>query len=378
MNVNQLYNVLNSINENTTIGAQNVVDTSTFINYGTLVLSSATNREIFYNKLVDRIGKTVFAIRAYKRQNRNITVDSFTFGSILQKISFKLQNSEENSSWNTQALNPYTLTPKQGIEQKLFAQDMPTFAYTDVWLDHQLKSAFLNEQTMAGFFNGLAERMYNALEVSAESLDNQAVCALVAEVSTEVAAGTNARRGRNLLAEYKTVFPQSTLTAATCLRDEDFLKFACIEMGTIFPFIEKLTSMYNDGTVERTTSRSDLVVEVNAQFEQMYNVYLKSNTFHDEMVALPNFTTVPYWYSPAAPMEIKVGPEDEAKTISGVIAIYRDKDAVVDTLENEKFVSKYDEFNERTYVKLSADRRYIVDTSENCIYFYVADVASQQ
>lgn len=375
MTVNQIYSTINDIAENMTEGKTHVIDTSSFVNFGTLVLSSATNKEKFYNQLVDRIGRTVFAIREYQRQNRNVTVDSFTFGCILQKVSYKMQDAENNSSWDVNATNPYTLTPKQGVIQKLFAQDLPTFSYTDVILTRQLESAFIKPENMASFFNGLYIRMRNALEVDLEGMDNYAIASLVAEVNNEVVTdSTNARRARNLLAEYKTIHTSSTLTEDTCLDDKDFLEFVCVEIGTVIPFLGKLTTMYNNGEVERVSKPDDLVVEVSSIFEKKYNVYLKSNTYHDEMVNLPNFNAVPYWIEPTTPMNIKVGAEEEAKEIKNVICIMRDKDAVVDTLEFEKFSSMYDDFNERTYIKLSADRRYIVDTSENCVFFYVADV----
>ena len=46
-----------------------------------------------------------------------------------------------------------------------------------------------------------------------------------------------------------------------------------------------------------------------------------------------------------------------------------DKDAVVATMDKERFVNKYDEWNDRTVFKLTANRRYIVDPSENAILY---------
>ena len=137
MTVNQIYALINTINADSIKGEINVVDASSFVNFGSLVLSTSENKEKFYNTLVDRIGKTVFAIREYEKKNRNVTVDAFTFGSILQKISYKLQDAENNSTWDKAPLNPYTLEPKNGVVQKLFATELGTWAYTDVILDSQ-------------------------------------------------------------------------------------------------------------------------------------------------------------------------------------------------------------------------------------------------
>jgi len=375
MTINQIYSTINSISANMTTGAQNVIDHSSFVNFGDATLSSATNKEQFYSKLVDRIGRTVFAIRSYKSANRNILVDSFTFGSILQKISYKLQDAEESPQWKSTPTNPYTWQAKGGIIQKLYAQDLPTFTYDDVLYDYQLESAFTDASSMAGFISGISTRMYNALEVSIEGMNDEAICAFATEVfkeATDVSSPVNPRRARNLLAEYNTAFPTKAFTSVEdALANEEFLQFACIEMGTVIPFMEKLTSMFNDGTVERFTSKENLVCELNAQFERMYEVYLKSNTFHDTMVALPNYNVVPYWHSPSIPMDVVSNDGSDTTTIENVIAIFRDKDAVATTLEREDYASMYDPINRRTYVRLSADRRYIADTSENCVIFYL-------
>ena len=62
MTVNQIYALINTINADSIKGEINVVDASSFVNFGNLVLTSSENKEKFYNTLVDRIGKTVFAM----------------------------------------------------------------------------------------------------------------------------------------------------------------------------------------------------------------------------------------------------------------------------------------------------------------------------
>lgn len=374
MTINQIYATINSIAQNLKLGTQNVIDYSTFVNFGNDVLSSDINREQFYNTLVDRIGKTVFAIREYEADNRNVKVDSFTFGSILQKISYSLQNAEENETWDDDASNPYTWKAKGGIHQKLFAQSMPSFSYKDVIYDHQLESAFTSPTAMAGFINGLYTRMYNALEISVEGMNSMAINSFALEIAKEVreTVTKNPRRFRNLLAEYNKTHTPIITSKDEAFESDSFFEFACVELGIVIPKIGKLTSMYNDGTVERFTDPNNLVIEMHNEFTKKFDVYLKSNTYHDELVSLPKFNgSVPYWVSESENMNIVGNDGTEGIEIPNVICIMRDTDAVVTTLEREKMRSLYDNINERTYVKLSADRRYICDTSENGIVFYL-------
>lgn len=370
MTINQVYTVVNNIANNMKLGTSKVVDYTTFVSFGNDVLSSSTNKETFYNKLIDRIGRTIFAIREYKAEGRFTMVDSFVFGNILQKISYKLQDSESNSDWSKTPSNPYEWTAKEGIEQNLFAQSMPTFAYTDVIYDKQLESAFISPMNMSGFINGLYTRMYNSFEIAKEGMINATINGLVDKVYEETTAEppVNVRRCRNLLAEYNETHTPIT-SVANALENKEFLEFCCVEMGMIPSFIKKPSLMYNNATVERFTSKDNLIVEISSIFEKKYDVYLKSNTFHDTLVNLPNYSDVPYWNNPTEPMAIydKLGN----KTIDNVICIMRDTDSCACTLDREKFISKYDEINSRTYIKLSADRRFVADTSENVVIFYL-------
>lgn len=376
MTRNQIYNVVNALASNTTAETTNVVDHSSFISFGEEVIQNSQLKDVVYGKLYDMIGRTIFAIDECFADNRRISVDEFTFGAILQKISFKLQNASEDSDWKfPKGNNPYDVEPKEGIIQKLFKRNLGVFEYNDVIVSRQLNSAFESEEKFGGFVNGLYQRMRNAREVAKENLANETVATLVTEVykETKNELPINSRRVRNLLAEYKTINPASTLTSDTCLRDHDFLEFACVEMSNVIPFMSKLTSRYNNGEVERRTLKEELIVELNSQLESYIEVYLKSNTYHQELIKLPNYSSIPYWQNPTKPLTISTNDGTETTTIGNVLAIYRDKDASACTLEYERTVSFYDEWNDRTPIKMTAERSYIVDTSENVVIFMVAD-----
>ena len=377
MTINQIYSVVNSLKANITTGVSNIVDYSTFVSFGGDVLNSNTNREVFYNSLVDRIGRTVFAIREYKADDRKVLVDAFTFGSILQKISYRLQDSEYNSDWRydtetgTSNDNPYTYEAKGGIVQKLFAQKLPTFAYKDVIYDHQLENAFVSPQAMGGFINGIYERMNTSLELAKEGMNATAINSFAIQIFESSVNAT--RRKRNLAKEYNDLHPDATVTSVQgAFENEDFLKFATAEIALTIPRMKKPTVMYNDGTVERHTDKENLVVEMWANFTKYFDVSLASSTYHRELVDLPNYNgTVPYWVSESSGGNIPYNDGTEDTAIPNVLCIMRDVDAVVTTLEREETVSMYDQFNKRTPIKMSADRRYIADTSENGVIFYL-------
>ena len=56
-------------------------------------------------------------------------------------------------------------------------------------------------------------------------------------------------------------------------------------------------------------------------------------------------------------------------TVDDIIGVMYDKDAVVATMDRSRFVSMYDQWNDRNCFKLSAERRYVVDPTENHIIY---------
>lgn len=387
MKVNQIYSVVNDIAQNVTSGTTTVVDATGFITFGNMVRNDLKLTDMVYNQLWDRIGRTVFAIRNYKRKGRQVRVDSFEFGALLQKISYKLQNAEESSIYSNTAQNPYELQPKGGIIQKIFEGILPAFSHVDVQMNEQLWSAFDSPTAFAGFVSGLYTRMDNAYEVAVEGLEDATVAASIGYLVNDSGNRNYSRRHRNLLAEYRALYPDdaevTALTAANCLRNKRFLEYMATELAQVPQFIGKLTSMYNDGTVERTTAVEDLIVELSLDAATAFDVYLSANTFHKELVKLPNYSTVPYWSTPAEPDQVNIkikvpdstGEAIEEKTVNvtGIIAYFRDREAAVCTLDREKNITLPDKWNSRICFKREAARRYLVDTSENSILFFVAD-----
>lgn len=373
MNVEQIYSTVNSIANNISKGQYNVVDYSSFVAFGNDIISSETNREKFYETLVDRIGLTIIAIDNYLASKRGVMVDSFTFGSILQKISYKLQDASENSDWSKYSATPYDVEMREGIVQKLFAQNLPTFSYEDVILNNQLESAFTEPSKMSAFIDGLYQRMRNAKELAIEGMEDVAVSSLAikkAEDFKKVKGANITRTFRDLLGEYNDTHTPIT-SVSQAMENDDFLEYVCIELGITLPKLKKLTTMYNDGTVERSTTEDELVVEMPIRFTKTYDVKLKGNTFHDNIVNLPNYNTVPYWISDSEEMSIKLNNGTSDVEIDNVICIMRDKDACVCTLDRERVVNFYDVWNNRTVAKLTGERRYIADTSENVLVFYL-------
>ena len=374
MPAKQIYQTVNTIAGNLGYTGNTVVDVTTFTAFAADALSDSLKTESVYAELYDLIGKTVIAIDEAEEEDRNIVVDAFEYGSIVQKISFASQASQSSSEWDiAHPENPYAVTRKEGIIQKLFEQYIPTFSWEDVSYADQLKEAFRGPESLAGFTDALYTRMRNAYKIAKLGLADAAVGGLMALVyndCTAVTPGANAgRRLRHLLTEYNTKFG-TELTDDTSLQNTNYLEWVRKQIIIDQKNINKLTKLYNDGTVERRTKESDLNLDLSIRLTSSYAKFW-GDTFNEQYVQLPKHNEIVNWGIATAPETVKVSVDGgtSTTTIAKILGFMYDRDAVVATMDRSRFVSIYDQWNDRNVFKLTANRRYIADPSENTIIY---------
>ena len=376
MEVKQIYEVVNSITEQA-IGLKALTATDTsFVAVGNAVLSSDTNKEAWYNVLLDRIGKTVMSMRAYTANGAELKRDPIEWGIVMQKLSIPLPKAKKNDSWNGQsvtATNPFEkslLTPRQ----KIF-YSIATWEVDATIPDIQLKTAFTSPEAMGAFIDGIFTAVYNSLEVSYENTANLCRANFIARKSKS----NNTNAYINLLTLYNTE-TSNTLTAENCLFNADFLKFCSMQINLYTNRLASMSTLFNDEDVERHTPKDAQVVNVLSDFSARMDVYLQSDTFHNELTKLPNYKPVPYWqgsgtsYSFADTSKVVVnydGTNDV--TVNGVIAVIYDKEAMGVTVNNKRTKSIYNPREEYTNYFYKADIGYYNDMSENGIVFYIAN-----
>jgi len=374
MPAKQIYQTVNTIAGNLGYTGNAVVDVTTFTAFAADALSDSLKTESVYAELYDLIGKTVIAIDEAEEEDRNIVVDAFEYGSIVQKISFASQASQSSSEWDiAHPENPYAVTRKEGIIQKLFEQYIPTFSWEDVSYADQLKEAFRGPESLAGFTDALYTRMRNAYKIAKLGLADAAVGGLMALVYNDCTAetpGANAgRRLRHLLTEYNTKFG-TELTDDTSLQNTNYLEWVRKQIIIDQKNINKLTKLYNDGTVERRTKETDLNLDLSIRLTSSYAKFW-GDTFNEQYVQLPKHNEIVNWGIATAPETVKVSVDGgtSTTTIAKILGFMYDRDAVVATMDRSRFVSIYDQWNDRNVFKLTANRRYIADPSENTIIY---------
>ena len=381
--VNQIYGIVNdAASEALGEKAIAIKDTAGFVSLGDVVLSSDTNKEQFYRALVDRIGRTVIAGRAYVAKKRSVKRDEMDWGLIYQKISYKKRDAVENPTWtsNTQA-DPFNVEIQTEAVQKLFSV-MSTYSFEDSIPDVQLFTAFTSASAMGAFISGIYTNMDNYMALAEENLNDMAVNTYMAGALIK---GKPAQK-RNLLSEYNTA-NETTLTAEQALKNVDFLKFAGREIKTTISNMTRMSTIFNAEGMPRHTPEDKMVVEVLGQFASAMSTYLESDTYHKELVALPNYEEVTYWqasgegfaFNDVSKINIKnahlaVAETNPTGTVeqSGIIAFVHDYDAVASVIYKHRRNSIYNPRAERLNIFDKAEQGYAVDLSENGVVFFLA------
>ena len=100
MKVTQIHELLNTVT-NEVLGTESLVkeDLTNLVDVGTEIIN-ADKVDNFVNKLVHHIGKVQFNNEKYTGKAKNVLMDSWEYGAILQKIDAELPEATENDSWN--------------------------------------------------------------------------------------------------------------------------------------------------------------------------------------------------------------------------------------------------------------------------------------
>ena len=375
-NIKQIYTIVNSIAEQS-LGMKGLEATDvSFVSVGNEVFSSDANKDAFYGVLLDRIGKVVFGMRAYNSVNKGIKKNSFEYGAILQKLYVDIMTATKNTSWNAQsddASNPFTKAATE-VKQKLFSK-ISTWEFDGTLPDVQLKTAFISATHMSAYIECIFLAMNNSLELSFENTANLCRASFIARKKVK----NNPVTYVNLLHNYNTMLGK-TLTVANCLNDIDFLTYASEQIDLCVKRMGTYSRLFNDEGYARHTPTDMLNVDILANFETAMNMYLRSNTFHEELLKLPNHVVIPYWqgsgtsyaFDDVSKISVQLDGVENTE-VTGVVACLYDKEAIGVTIDNRRTRSIYNPKDEYTNYFGKAEIGFYNDMSENGVVFYIAE-----
>ena len=380
MKVTQLKDIVNSATSEV-LGKTDVVndDLSNLVDVGNEIFDT-DNVDNYVKKLIDRIGQVIFVNRLYAGGVPSVLMDSWEYGSVVEKISADIPEADENDSWNLQ--NGQTYSQDTFYQPKVSAKFFNSKVTFDVKLSfttEQVKESFSNVNELNGFISMLETGVKNSMTVKLDGL----IMRTINNMTGQILNSANGLQKVNLLTEYNAVSGQ-TLTANKALMDKDFLKFASLTIKKYQARITKMSTLFNAGGKARFTTTDNLHTVLLSDFADSAEVYLLSDTYHNDTVSLPNHETVPYWqgsgksyaFNDISKIDVKIDAGNKTAkqvTQTGILGVMFDTNALGVSNLNQRTTTSYNARAEfyTNYYKMDAG--YFNDLNENFVVFYIAD-----
>lgn len=380
MKVTQIYEIMNSTMKEL-LGKEVVVqeDLSNIVDLGKEVIDS-DNVDNYVKKLVNHIGKVVFNNRLYKGGVPSVMIDSWEFGSILEKVSTEMPLATESDTWKLVDGKDYS--PDVFYQPKVsakFFNSMVTFEVPMSFTERQVKESFSNVNQLNGFISMLKVSVENSLTVKTENLVMKTMNNMIGEtigsvITKEVLTDVKAV---NLLHNYNTESGK-TLTPEQAIKNPEFIKYASYVIGLYKDRLSKISTLFNVGGTQKFTPESELHIVLLSDFAQASKVYLESDTYNQENVKLPTYETVPYWQGSGKEFEFEEVSKVHVKTSSGklveqsgILGVMFDTNALGVSNLDSRVTTNYNpkaEFYNNFY---KLDAGYYNDLNENFVVFFV-------
>lgn len=386
MEVKQVYELVNTATQEV-LGAEAVVneDLSNLVEVGA-ALENVNGLDNYVRSLNDHIGRMVFVNRIYNGRVPSVLKDGWEYGSILEKVQMELPEATENESWELENGTSYdpNIFYKPTVSVK-FWNKRTTFEIPISITETQVKSAFSNAVQMNSFISMIYTAIANSMTLKMDALVMRTINSFIGDtVYAEYnGAGLSTKSGVravNLLYQYNNrAGVTDQLTADEALENPDFLRFASKQISLYTDRMASYSEIFNIGGKPRFTPKDRMHIVLLSEFEKASNVYLQSDVWHNELTALPNAESVPFWqgsgidygFDSTSKIDVKTG-NNHTVTVTGVIGVIFDRDALGVTNENQRVKTNYNAKAEFWNEWHKFDAGYFNDTDENFVVFFVA------
>lgn len=392
MEVKQIYTLINTVSGEV-LGKEDLVheDLSGVADLGTEIFNQNV-LDHYVKSLVNHIGKVVFVNRPYSGKVPSVLMDSWEFGSVLEKISADVPQAVENDTWNLQDGKEYNqdVFHKPTVSAKFFNSKV-TFEVPVSITERQVKESFSSAAQLNGFLSMIYSAVEKSMTIKTDALVMRTINNMIAETldadKTSFGSSTQEKvdyssastvRCVNLLKLYNDK-TGTQLTPATAITTPDFIRFAAYIMGLYSDRLQTISTLFNIGGKERFTPKDVLHTVLLSDFAAAAKTYLYADTYHEDNVLLPKAETVASWqatgkdyaFEHVSTIDVK-SASGASISVSGVLGVMFDRDALGVTNLDRRVTTNYNAKAEffNNYYKFDAG--YFNDTNENFVVFFIA------
>lgn len=385
MKVNQIYEIINDVTHEV-LGEKALTlaeDLSNIVDVGKEILNG-TDIDNYVKSLVDHIGRVIFVNRKYSGGAPSVLMDGWEFGSILEKVTADLPEATENESWELE--NGTSYDPNIFYQPKVsakFFNNRVTFEIPMSFTEKQVKSSFSSREQLNGFISMLYNAIDRSMVIKTDSLIMRTINNFIGETLHAEYPGNDydkksTVKAVNLLHLYNAE-KGTTLIADKCLTDTEFIKYSSYMMKLYVSRLGKASTLFNIGKKDKFTPKDMLHIILLDNFASASDVYLQSDTFHNELTEFPNHETVPFWqgsgenysFKDVSAIDIKTSGNNTIKA-TGILGVMFDRDSLGVSNLDRRVTSQYNAKAEFFNNWFKFDAGYFNDMNENFVVFFVA------
>lgn len=391
MKVEQIFTLVNSITDEI-LGKDDILqeDLANVVDVGTELFDN-TSVDNYVKALVNKVGKTIFVNRSYSGNVPSVLMDSWEFGSVLEKIQADIPEATENDSWELTDKKSYDqdIFYKPKVSAKFFNRKV-TFEVPMSFTELQVKESFTSANQLNGFLSMLYTSVENSMTIKIDSLIMRTINNMIAETifnditldETETYSDHTGIKAVNLLKQYNDLHGLE-LTKEVALSDDGFIKYSTYVINLYVDRLSKISTLFNVGGKERFTPKDQLNIVMLSDFKASSDVYVQADSFNKDLVSLPKADTIPYWQGSGKSYALqdisainvkltKDGVSNRIVDMDGILAVMFDKDSLGVTNLDRRVTTNYNAKAEffNNYYKF--DSGYFNDLNENFVVFFMA------
>ena len=384
MKITQVHELVNSITSEI-LGESGIIqeDLSNVVDVGTQIFD-ANAVDAYVRKLVNQVGKMIFVNRTYSGIVPSVLMDGWEYGSVVEKIRAELPEATENESWQLQ--NGTSYDPNVFYQPKVevkFYNSKVTFEVPVSIAEKQVKQSFQNGEQLNSFVSMIYNEVDKSMTIKTDELIMRTIDNFIAETihSAYNLEGLNTKsttNAVNLLKLYNDKFGTS-LTASECITNPEFIRFASYTMGIYQNRLGRISRLFNIEKKARFTPSDKLHIILLNDFVKSADAYLQSDTYHKELVKLPNASVVPYWqgsgenysFEDISKINIKDASGDTVE-VTGILGVMFDHEALGVANLDRRVTTNYNPKAEFFTNWYKFDAGYFNAFDENFVVFFVA------
>lgn len=349
--------------------------------------------EQFTKSLVNVLIKNWFTDSSYRSEYSDpFFEDTEKYGAIVQAISVEVPEVKESSAWQNFGSGSGQVNKVGEYAIYLPIVDCKYYGKTVSWelpicvTGEQWNTSFKGEDEVKGFVAYILMCIDNALVEHIENMNNMNRNNFIAEKITY--ANSQGAKGLHIYDFVENFVkemgdPTQAMTVEQFLASKDGLLFASEKIRTFKQYFKRMSTSFNTEAKKRFTPEDRMVLQVLTAFEERLNTVALSDTYHDDIVSMPNYQSIAYWqgegkdsgaftFDELSKIDVKIDTNTTV-TQSGIVAFLCDKWAILHTIKSRRVAAKVFEPEDLTQYYYQFNDMYMNNLTMNALVFVLKD-----